>query len=205
MDIEIATEKLKQLEGEDLRALADSYGITVVNSVTAKINKGWAGLVLERCAGLTNNPSRNPDGGEWELKAVPLRWRGGGWRVKETMAITMINYREVEDTPFWDSHLYLKLRKLIICGREFVDLSESSSRLISVGHFDLHDQIHKELLEQIEEDYELVRLSIKKDLPLSGSMGKWVQPRTKGPGHGSVSRAFYARTKLVEVILNLKT
>ena len=38
---------------------------------------------------------------------------------------------------------------------------------------------------------------------LTGAMGAFVQPRTKGPGHGSTSRAFYARTKFVKMILNL--
>jgi hypothetical protein len=38
---------------------------------------------------------------------------------------------------------------------------------------------------------------------LSGSMGTLVQPRTKGPGHGSTSRAFYARSKLVARILGI--
>ncbi len=32
-------------------------------------------------------------------------------------------------------------------------------------------------------------------------MGKLVQPRTKGQGHGSTSRAFYARTGFVAHIL----
>ncbi len=27
---------------------------------------------------------------------------------------------------------------------------------------------------------------------LTGKDGKWIQARTKGPGHGSTSRAFYA-------------
>lgn len=38
---------------------------------------------------------------------------------------------------------------------------------------------------------------------LSGSMGVMVQPRTKGPGHGSRSRAFYARAALVAKILGI--
>ncbi|MBC8141170.1 MAG: hypothetical protein H7Y38_06990 [Armatimonadetes bacterium] len=40
---------------------------------------------------------------------------------------------------------------------------------------------------------------------LTGSMGVFVQPRTKGQGHGSTSRAFYARTGFVAHILRLQT
>jgi len=32
----------------------------------------------------------------------------------------------------------------------------------------------------------------------------WIQPRTKGAGHGSTSRAFYARIPFVSQILKLK-
>jgi DNA mismatch repair protein MutH len=38
---------------------------------------------------------------------------------------------------------------------------------------------------------------------LTGDTGKYVQARTKGRGHGSTSRAFYARALFVAHILNL--
>ncbi|MCZ7609712.1 MAG: hypothetical protein M5U17_06055 [Ignavibacterium sp.] len=44
-------------------------------------------------------------------------------------------------------------------------------------------------------DYDLVRETIitKGFSALSGKLGVYIQPRTKGAGHGSASRAFYAR------------
>jgi DNA mismatch repair protein MutH len=38
---------------------------------------------------------------------------------------------------------------------------------------------------------------------LTGRDGKWIQARTKGTGHGSTSRAFYARTRLVKKIFEM--
>ena len=38
---------------------------------------------------------------------------------------------------------------------------------------------------------------------LTGKMGKYIQPRTKGAGHGNTSRAFYARKNLVSIIFEL--
>jgi hypothetical protein len=38
---------------------------------------------------------------------------------------------------------------------------------------------------------------------LTGDTGVYVQARTKGRGHGSTSRAFYARALFVAHILNL--
>lgn len=37
---------------------------------------------------------------------------------------------------------------------------------------------------------------------LTGKDGKWIQARTKGAGHGSRSRAFYARKRFIEKILD---
>ena len=54
-------------------------------------------------------------------------------------------------------------------------------------------------------DYDLVRQAIREVgfQALTGKMGVLVQPRTKGPGHGSVSRAFYARKEFVRRILGI--
>ncbi|MFS8086621.1 MAG: hypothetical protein ACMG6H_13395, partial [Acidobacteriota bacterium] len=55
----------------------------------------------------------------------------------------------------------------------------------------------------VRADYQLVRDTIITDgfQALTGKMGVRVQPRTKGAGHGSTSRAFYARTSFVAHIL----
>ncbi len=82
--------KLRGLEGQDLRRLADLYEVTVWEE--GKLNKGWAGHVIERYLGLPINSAQSPNFGSWELKIVPLkRLRTGEIVVKETMAITMID------------------------------------------------------------------------------------------------------------------
>jgi DNA mismatch repair protein MutH len=86
-----AITRLTTLVGQDLRQLADQYRITVWSKEDKK-NKGWAGHTIERYLGLALNSSRSPNFGSWELKLVPLiPKRTGELRVKETMAITMID------------------------------------------------------------------------------------------------------------------
>lgn len=196
-----AVVELQKIIGKDLRQMADKYGVTVFKN--GKFNKGWAGHTLEHYLGLGLSSKQAPNGEFWELKAVPLRKHGNSYVPKETMAITMINAKDVLERDFEHSHLLNKLRSLVICGRLFEGRDEKHSTLISVGTFDLAD---KEVREQIKKDYELVRKVIKTKgfQELTGGMGVLVQPRTKGMGHGSTTRAFYARTGFVKEILNLE-
>lgn len=201
MERELAVAKLKALEGKDLRALADQFQVTVWSG--DKKNKGWAGHVLERYLGLPINSAQSPNFGSWELKIVPLKRNArGGIQVKETMAITMIDAYNVRHTPFEESHLFAKLRKAVVCARMFESQSDSSSILLKVATFNLDDP---DILKQVKADYELVRDAIRTKgfEALTGAMGVLVQPRTKGPGHGSTSRAFYARTGFVTRILGM--
>ena len=195
-----AIERLTMLVGQDLRQLADDYQITVWCQ-NGKKNKGWAGHTIERYLGLALNSSRSPNFGSWELKLIPLvAKRTGELRVKETMAITMIDPVEVESKEFEESHLFNKLRKILVVARVFESQAENQSLLHSVTSFDLDNP---EIYEQVKADYNFIRETIRTRgfSSLSGKMGTLIQPRTKGKGHGSISRAFYARTSFVKHIL----
>lgn len=136
-----------------MRELAKIHSVNVFRE--GKLNKGWAGLTLEKAIGIGNNATQASNGDFWELKLVPLvKKKAGKLRVKETMAITMINPGDVSNTPFESSHLFDKMKKMIICGRERIDDQESSSRLLYVNSFDLSSTI---FWSQIQSDYELVQ------------------------------------------------
>ena len=113
------------------------------------------------------------------------------------MAITMIDPYNVESTEFEDSHLLAKLRKLIVAARIWESREEKQSILYTVKTFDLDDLA---IYDQIKADYDLVRDTIctKGFSTLTGKMGVYIQPRTKGKGHGSTTRAFYARTTFLK-------
>ncbi|MCX8063374.1 MAG: MutH/Sau3AI family endonuclease [Anaerolineales bacterium] len=201
MDREEAVQKLKALIGKDLVALAQEYNIPIW--IGERKNKGWAGHVIERYLGLPLNSAQAPNFGSWELKIVPLkRLSKGGITVKETMAITMIDPYHVAHTPFEESHLLLKLKRAIVCARLFESQQEERSILMKVATFDLSDP---KIYEQIKKDYEEAQRCIREEgfECLTGRMGGLIQPRTKGAGHGSTSRAFYARRNLVLKILGI--
>ena len=192
---------LRPYIGKDLRPLADKYGVTVWKN--GRKNKGWAGMVVEQLLGHPQDADQAPDFGTWELKVVPLaRNAQGHLQVKETMAITMIDPKNVVETPFEHSHLLDKLRALLVCGREWEHDKDERSLLLKLGAFDLADG---ETFRTVQADYELVQKTLRTEgaKALTGWMGSLVQPRTKGPGHGVHSHAFYARTMFVARMLKL--
>ena len=202
MEREEALAKLRSLINQDLRVLAKELDITVFSTVTGKLNKGWAGQTVERYLGLPINSGRNPNLGTWELKVVPLvRDNFSNWKVKETMAITMLDKYEVSQKNFKSSHLFVKLGKIIVVARHWHSKQEEKSKVIFCNDFKLEGT---ELYEIVRDDYMQIRNAIQNGINLTGRMGKLIQPRTKGAGHGSTSRAFYARKELVEYIIGLK-
>ncbi len=197
-----ALRRIRLLSGKDLRPLATEFGITVWKN--GRKNKGWAGHVIERYLGLPQNSLQAPDFGSWELKVVPLRRAPDGTvRIKESMSITMIEPAEVVASRFVDSHLFDKLRSMIVVARIFESVEDAVSSLHSAAEFDLDDP---SIRKQVEQDYETIReiIRTKGADSLTGDTGKYVQARTKGRGHGSTSRAFYARPAFVAHILNLQ-
>jgi len=203
MKREEAIEKLSKLiGGPDLHKLAIKYGITV-RTPRGTVNKGWAGHVMERYLGLPINSAQSPNFGSWELKCIPIhRLKSGKLSIKETMAITMIDKYNVEKTPFCRSHLLTKLRKAVVVARIVGRDYSEPTFVYSVTPIDMTDEIYR----QVEADYNEVRNSIKKcgGTELTGKMGKYIQPRTKGMGNGSDTRAFYARPLFLRLFIDLE-
>jgi DNA mismatch repair protein MutH len=198
-----AITNLKSAVGKSLRDLAHEYGITTYE--TGKQNKGWKGLVLERVAGLQTNVSKAPNGLSWELKSVSFYEVRGELVPKETMAITMINPVELKQHAFFESHCWAKLKSIIFCAVAWHGKNADNAELVKVTSLDFAET--DELIQEIKADYDFIREKLIKNgfKSLTGSDGKWIQARTKGSGHGSTSRAFYARKGLVNRIFELSS
>jgi len=193
-----AIKNLKKHIGQDLRKLALEYGITTYE--TGKQNKGWKGLILERLAGLETNVSKAPNGLTYELKSVSFHYVKNEFVPKETMAITMINPTELKARSFFESHCWSKLKTVVFCAVMWHGKNSEKAELLEVTSLDFSET--DDLIQEIKADYDFIRhkLITKGFKSLTGKDGKWIQARTKGVGHGSTSRAFYARTKLVKKI-----
>ena len=200
MDRKEAIEKLRQLVGKELHELAKKYGVTIYRN--GKVNKGWAGHVFERYLELPINSAQSPNFGSWELKSIPLRYKKDGTLTfKETMAITMIDPINVLQKEFEESHLLAKLRKIVVVARIVGKNVDAPSYIHSVVEFNLEGEIY----DAVKADYDLVRNTIRDKGfdALTGRMGYYIQPRTKGAGHGSKTRAFYARPRFLKLFIKI--
>jgi DNA mismatch repair protein MutH len=196
-----AIENLNKFIGISLYEKALEFNITVFKD--KKQNKGWKGQVLERLAGLQNNNSKAPNGLGFELKSVSFVEKNGKLTPKETMAITMINPSDLFKNSFYESHCWEKLKSLVFCAVLWTEHNQEDSKLLRVTSFDFLED--NQIIKEIEQDYEIIREKLIKTgfESLTGKDGKWIQARTKGSGHGSTSRAFYAKKNLVKFIFNI--
>jgi len=197
-----AYQKLQRLKGRELHQLACEFGVTVYRN--GKVNKGWAGHVFERYLELPINSAQSPNFGSWELKSIPLKYKkNGALTFKETMAITMIDPVNICQKNFEESHLLAKLKKAIVVARIVGDTVDDESYVHSVVKFDLEGDLY----EYVKNDYNHVKETLmdpdKGFNHLTGKMGIYIQPRTKGAGHGSTSRAFYARPTFLKQFIDI--
>lgn len=191
MERKYAIKLLNQLVGNELHTVAKKYNVTVTGP-TGRANKGWAGHVLERYLGLPQNSAQSPNFGSWELKSIPLILESDGEiKIKETMAITMIDPYHVARTTFENSHLLAKLKKFVIVTRTVGKSYQDPSYINKIISVDLDNELYS----TVKRDYEEIQRCIldpdRGFSKLTGKMGIYIQPRTKGPGHGSTSQAFY--------------
>jgi DNA mismatch repair protein MutH len=204
-----AIKNLKKYIGKDLADLALQFNINAFKD--GKQNKGWKGLVLERLAGLQTNVSKAPNGLTYELKSVAFHYVNNKLAPKETMAITMVNPKELKAHSFFESHVWAKLKTIIFCAVKWNGMNSKKAELLSVASLDFAED--DELIKEIKADYDFIRDKlIKKGFDaLTGKDGKWVQARTKGIGgmnprtgkRRPITRAFYARTGLVKKIFEI--
>ncbi|MDR1087087.1 MAG: hypothetical protein LBL16_02440 [Endomicrobium sp.] len=190
---------LSKYAGQNLKDLVLKHKVTTFE--TSKQNKSWKGLVLEKLPGL-DNTSKAPNGLDFELKSVSFCEGKGEFTPKETMAITVINPKDLLETEFYDSRCWSKLKSIIFCAVKWNGKNSKDAQLLKVTSFDFTNDGN--LIAEIKEDYDFIKNKLKNSgfVSLTGKDGKWIQARTKGSGHGSITRAFYARKSLVKRIFD---
>jgi DNA mismatch repair protein MutH len=157
-------------------------------------NKGCVGILMEKLAGIpqTSNLIDCEDG---EVKSFPLKMSRGTIAPKETVAVTMVQPESLLTVPFAESNVYKKLARTLylplLRDGDIVTLQTPVLHTIEPG---------SPLFLELEGDYNAICDAYREAKTLVGStnLGKYLQTRTKGAGHGSTSRAFYLRTSFLK-------
>lgn len=205
---EEAIERLLARLGEDLRPLSDQYGLTQPG--VTPLNKGWAGLTVERLLGLAPNNEQAPDFGDWELKVLPLKMRArakgsaqaGMLSIKGPLALTKCQLSTLLDTPFEESHVWHKTRRLLLAARLYHDSAERSSPLYGLAPFDLYKS---PLKQEFKAEYEALQWALRTQgvMALKGEQGRLLALQDQGEYKGW---SFYAqRPLLAEALQGLIT
>ena len=167
-----------------------------VHQCPKTINKGVAGFLVETLAGIpqTSNCLDCEDG---EVKCFPLkRLKNGTLVPKETIAVTMIQQAALPMIPWAASNAYKKMANCLYIPYEREDAT--TIRLFTPHIFPIVEGTP--VYAQLAADYEAIVDVYKTtgSLASSSNLGKYLQNRTKGAGHGSTSRAFYLRPAFIK-------
>lgn len=171
-----AVEEIKKVIGIPFKTL---YKIEELEGI--KIAKGNTGKLLEKIIGLPpGNTLRDFEDGELKTNkcnaiGMPL----------ETMFISQISSRFDEllnDVNFENSWIYQKIDKLLYV--PVVKVSENPDDWYFLSYKLIEIDKGSELFNQLEEDFEVIKAKIKRDLFINDgfihtSSGKYIQIRTK--------------------------
>lgn len=150
-----------------------------------KMVKGAAGLIVENLLGFKNNNKDEADIPEigCEIKILPLQKnKNGDIKAKEPTAIQMINYMEVAKET-WET---AKLRGKIALTFWVVYLAKTAGKSLNQNDYIIVDYFldHPSDAQNniFKKDWEVIQEYIKTGRAdeLSCSMGKYLEPKTKG-------------------------
>ena len=153
-------------------------------------NKGLPGIFLQDLLGIPTSQDCL-DCSDGELKLFPAKKLKKGTLVpKETIAITMLSRDELLTHDFISSKVYHKMKKMLI-----VPYYRVEGNIFFLHPTLIHMECAEfaEMYRVLESDYNAIRKNYIETGTLTSKTGKFLQNRTKGPGHGSTSRAFYLR------------
>jgi hypothetical protein len=158
-------------------------------------NKGLPGVFLEKLLGIPQS-SACLDCADGELKMFPVkRLKNGGIVPKETIAVTMLSTDDLRNNDFKGSKCCKKMGRMLLVPYERIG---DDIKCMAPIIIDLSDPNYADLFKALEEDYEAIRAQFLETGLLESKTGKILQNRTKGPGHGSISRAFYLRPEFAK-------
>lgn len=156
-------------------------------------NKGNVGQLVEKeYFGISTNSEQAPDfpEAELELKVTPLKMlKAGKISAKERLKITSINYKKNHNVDFYESHLYAKMRNMLLV--TYLPTEDKDIKKYLVIDTFIYN-IPKEDLSTILEDYQIIQdmIASGKAHEISESMTSYLAACTSGSGKTLAAQPF---------------
>lgn len=190
------TQTIADIQRRFMHLIGNEYTLPITS------NKGLPGSFLEELLGIPHTPNAL-DCSDGELKTFPVKKLKKGKLVpKESMAITMLSKEDLQECDFEKSKCYNKMKKMYVVPyyRDGDKVKFMNPKLI-----DKESSEFEELYNILESDYNEIRKRYVETGELKSEIGKLLQNRTKGAGHGSTSRAFYVRPEFMKQYVPLSS
>lgn len=194
-------------------AIGKKIGELFVDERAAKnYSKGHIGHIVEKeLYGLKINNNRAPDFEEIgvELKVTGYKWVYSGKKVsaKERLVITMIDYFQDIDKDFYDTHLYNKMRQMLLILYEHEDKVFYLEHLITKYYIYKFSEIPEKDRLIILKDFENIMNKIKNGLAheLSEADTMYLGAAPKGANSQSLRKQPYNKELAMSRAYSLKT
>jgi DNA mismatch repair endonuclease MutH len=160
--------------------------------------KGVVGRIYEACFDIPQNSRPGPDfeGAAIELKSVPILFSGSEARAKERISVGMIDFDGLALETWETAHARRKLERLLLIFYRWEPFRPIASfKTLAAGIW----SPDTESWSGMKADWELIRglvVAGRRD-EVSESLARLLGAATKGPGHGSISRAWSLKQPFV--------
>jgi len=187
--------KARELVGRQLIDLQPNLAPMVPSSPQTK---GVVGMLYEACFGILPNSMAGPDfvGAAIELKSVPVLVRGSEARAKERISVAMIDFTALAMETWDTATVRRKLGQMLLIFYGWEPLQPIARfRTLAAGIW-TPDAV---TLEAIKSDWQTIQglvVNGRRD-EVSESLTSVLGAATKGPGHGSKSRAWSLKQPFV--------
>lgn len=160
--------------------------------------KGVVGRVYEACFGIPQNSRPGPDfpGAAIELKSVPILVTGTEARAKERISLGMIDFERLEAERWESASVRKKLDKMLLIFYGWHPLQPIARfRTLAAGVW----SPDAETWRAVEADWRRIQslVAAGRRSEVSESLTRVLGAATKGPGHGSISRAWSLKQPFV--------
>jgi DNA mismatch repair endonuclease MutH len=166
--------------------------------VSSATTKGVVGRIYEACFDIPQNSRPGPDfeRAAIELKSVPILFSGSEARAKERISVGMIDFDGMAAETWDTAHARRKLERLLLIFYRWEPFRPIASfETLAAGIW----SPDSESWSGMQADWELIRALVVagRRNEVSESLTRLLGAATKGPGHGSVSRAWSLKQPFV--------